>query len=50
MKRVNCFILTLILLFGFAVSVAAEGESIRITYANFIEFCQFGEWILIVRM
>ena len=44
MKRVNCFILTLILLFGFAVSVAAEGESIRITYANFIEFCQFGEW------
>ena len=34
MKRVNCFILTLILLFGFAVSVAAEGESIRITYAG----------------
>lgn len=34
MKRVNCFILTLILLFGFAVSVAAEGENIRITYAG----------------
>ena len=34
MKKISCFILTLIMLLGFAASASAEGQSTRITYAR----------------